>query len=348
MITRKHALLLGLRMTPMERAAGRFMRAPDHPEGETPPAPGVEDDAFSAAFDEHTAETPPAPVDNGGSGGGGNPPAGDEPPAAATPPAGTPPAETPAAPAAGDPPADGATPPVTPPVTPPAAPPLSAEEAIARLADVLRPQETEQPAAPAGEQPVEAPIYTPADQAVIAEYQKNWPDVAAAEQLVRRAEYHDLLKYVFTQVQQFIAPMQDTVRAMGNSLHTTELKGLVPDYTVDMEPQVNAWIDTQPDYLQAPMKQVMMTGTSDQMANLIGRFRAETGTPAPAAPAPSAPAAPAPAAAPAKPVKTELSSAAKQAAESLAPVSGTRTHVAAQDEASQDFSSAFERFAVDN
>jgi hypothetical protein len=85
------------------------------------------------------------------------------------------------------------------------------------------------------------------------------------------------------------------------------------------------------------MKQVMQSGTSDEVADLIGRYRAATGqqaTPAPAA-KPKAPAA----------TKTELSSAAKQAAEALAPVSGERSAVP-QGEDPMDFKTAFQKYAA--
>lgn len=189
------------------------------------------------------------------------------------------------------------------------------------------------------EQPAQQPIYTPEEVTVLEEYEKNWPDVAQAEGLKRKAEYHDLLKYVFEQVTAFVAPTIEQVRAIQNNLHTGELKTLVPDYDPQLEEKINGWIETQPNYLQMGMKHVMTQGTSEEVADLIGRFRAATGTSAPAAPAAPAPA---PAAAP----KAELSSATKQAVASLAPVSGERSAVPQGDESAQDFDSAFKKFAA--
>lgn len=207
------------------------------------------------------------------------------------------------------------------------------------------PAQPAQAAEPPAEQP---PMYNAAEQAQLAEYEKNWPDVAAAESLKRKGEYDALLRFVFGEVAKYVAPVQEQVRALGNSVHMTELKTLIPDHTDNLEAEVSSWVDTQPAYLQTAMKQVMQTGTPDEIADLIGRYRAATGA-APAAPqagsASPAPPAAAPAATPAAPAKTELSSAAKQAAESLAPVSGDRSAVP-QGEDTQDYDTAFARYAA--
>ncbi len=334
-------------MTPNERRLGRFLRdAGGHPEpapaAAPTSAPAAEplapeptgQDAFDAAFAENAAE-PAAP---------GTDPAPESAPAPEPAPAEAPPV-TPAP--AAEPPA--ATPEGAPPAAPapePAKPGLNAEDVLSRLADLVKPGEAAPaPAAPSAEAPA---AYTPEEQGILVDYEKNWPDVARAEQLKRRAEYSDLLGFVFGEITKYTAPLFEQQRAIGNTLHMTELKGLVPDYTEDLETSVASWVDTQPSYLQAPYKQVMQGGTSEEIADLIGRYRSATGNAAPA-PAPTpAPAgqAPAPAATPKPAAKTELSSAAKQAAESLAPVSGDRSAVP-QGEDTQDFDSAFARYAAD-
>lgn len=305
-------------------------------------APTFEDAFAAAAAAENALDNPePAPA---------APPAAVEPPASgepapgAAPAAETPPAEgTAAAPAAvpGTPPAPAAPAAEAPPAAP--APP-TAEDIVKGLAERLA-QQPPAPAAPAAPAAEQAPIYTPEEQALLTEYEKNWPDVSQAEAVKRKGEYHDLLAYTFTEVHKFMKPHLDQIAAMSNTLHEGELKGLVPDYTPAVEADVHKWIETQPSYLQAPYKQVMQQGTSEEVADLIGRYRGATGSaPAPAAAAPAA-AAPAPAAVPAaQPAKTELSNLAKQAAESLAPVSSDRTQVPAGEDPG-DFNSAFARYA---
>ena len=261
------------------------------------------------------------------------------------------PAAPPADPAA--PPADPAAPPAdpaaaapaaapdTPPADPAPTPVPAADDIVRQLAEALK-QNQQAPAAPEppAEQRQEQPIYTADELKILSDYADNWPDVAQAEALKRRAEYHDLMKYVFSEVVAFVSPHIDAVRQITNTLHTGEVKSLVPDYTPNLENEVATWVETQPSYLQSGMKQVMQGGTSEEVADLIGRYRAATG----AAPAPAAPAATAPVI-PAQAPKAELSKTAKQAAASLAPVSGDRTQVP-QGEDPQDFDTAFAKYAA--
>lgn len=334
------------RVTPIEQAMGRYMRAPDeHPTGD--------DDAFASAFDaaanEDAGATPtpiPAPGADAGDaqppaapdpaaggdaagtadGGEGEPAGGDDKGADNTPA----PADAGAAPQ--DPPADAGS-------QPPAAP--TPQDIVAQLAEALKGAQPTQPTQPTQPVAEQEPIYNDQELAVIADYEKNWPDVAAAEALKRRAEYHDLLTFTFKTIRDWMQPRLETIDALSNMAHEQQLKTAVPDYTPDLESQVAAWVDTQPAYLQAGMKQVMQSGTSEEVADLIGRYRAATGTQPASAAAPATPAPKVPAAAP----KTELSSAAKQAAESLAPVSGDRTAVP-QGEDPLDYETAFQKYAA--
>lgn len=352
-MTTKTNLLAGVAMSAAERATGRYMRAPDeHPAPAPAPAPAAEappadaappaaeptsEQAFDAAFAEHAAEPLPDAVIV--------PPGGQAPAPAPTPsPAPDAAPAAPAAPAASDPaPAPAATP--------------STDEIVKGLADLLGKQPAASapaaPAAPDAPAAPEPPMYTQAEQETLDSYRKNWPDVSAGFELQMRPILHDVFKYVFGEVQnKVVSPMvamQEQLRTMGNVIHTQQVAGLVPDYKAEEEEAVGTWVETQPDYLRDAYKQVMQTGTSEQVADLIGRYRAASGVaPAPAAPAaPTAPAAPAPAAPAAPGRATELSEAAKQAAGSLAPVSSERTNVdVSGDLTGQDFDSAFKRFAT--
>jgi len=322
-MTRKHSLLANVSafgMSAAERQKGRFMRAPDeHPKPDDAPgsAPVESTPAEPTSFDDAFAVEVASD---------GPPPADPKAPAEAAPVEAAPVEAAPveAAPAE-------------------AAPPTADEilkgltEAIKTRAEPAAPAPAAAAAPAAAEQP---PIYTTEELNVIAEYHKDWPDVARAETLKRRAEYSDLLAFTFQQVQQQLAPMVEQLRTMGNTMHMGELKTLVPDYSDLVETEVTAWISTQPSYLQAGMNGVMQGGTTDEVADLIGRYRAASGT-APATPA----AAPAAVKVPAAPKATELSTAAKQAAASLAPVGSERTQIPVGED-SQDYGSAFARFAA--
>lgn len=321
-------------MTAAEQRVGRYMRAPEHLDGDTStPEPDAFGDAFAAAAAEGTPPVDPV-----------TPPAADSAPAAdpVTPPAADP--VTPPADPATPPPADPAPP--ADPVTPPAADPApSPQDIVQQLTDALKNQPAA-PAAPAApavevEQP---PLYSDQEMAVLADYEKNWPDVAQAELLKRRAEYADLMTFMFKSVRDWMTPHLDQLSALGNMAHEQQLRTAVPDYSVNLETEVANWIETQPTYLRGGMKQVMQAGTSEEVADLIGRYKSATGAQAaPATPA-AQPGVPAPQA-PTPARQTELSSAAKQAAESLAPVSGDRSAVP-QGEDPLDFDNAFQKFAA--
>ena len=210
------------------------------------------------------------------------------------------------------------------------------DEVLRRLAALVKDQKT----APAQEQPPvqqqtqpEPPVYSEDERQFLADYEKDWPDVAKAEALRRRSEYRELVNYVFTEVAKVLRPQIETVQAMSEMTHLQQLQTQVSDYD-DVRDKVIDWAQKQPPYLQSAYKHVIEQGTVDEVADLIDRYRRDTGTSA-------APAAPKPA--PRK-VETELPSATKQAAAALAPVSSKRSAVIAGDDPN-DFESAFSSFA---
>lgn len=172
-------------------------------------------------------------------------------------------------------------------------------------------------AAPA---PAEQPLYSEAEQAVIDAYKSEWSDVAAGEALIRRQENKQLLEFVFSQIK----PHIDALYAQSGVAHERTqyqmLHDMVPDYDDIREPTL-AWIAAQPAYLKDAYMKVANEGTPEQVADIISRFRKETGWVKAAASAPAAaPTAAAPAAAPAAaaPAATPAPAAAPAAAVSPA------------------------------
>lgn len=209
---------------------------------------------------------------------------------------------------------------------------------LARLAALVKepPKEAAPAPAPAAEAaPAETPMFSADEEKFLAEYEKDWPDVAKAESLRRRAEYRQLLGYVFEQVQSHYKPYIEMVSQLSDHVQLQQLQTAVPDYN-DVRTQVVDWVDKQPTYLQVAYKHVINNGTADEVTDLINRFKTETGV------SPAAQAAPAPVA---RKQATELPPAAKQAAAALAPVSSKRTAVTAQPELS-NFDDAFAAFAA--
>jgi hypothetical protein len=213
---------------------------------------------------------------------------------------------------------------------PPATPPGETDEALlARLAALVgKAQPAEQPAAPVA--PEAPPVFTQEEAEFLAEYEKEWGDVAKAEALKRRAENDALVRYVFNEVAGVFRPMEQNLQRLLQQAQLAELRGAVPEYD-NVRDNVVAWAEKQPPYLRAAYQHVIQQGTAEEIADLVSRYNKETGT--------------VPAPVPQQKSVTELPMSAKQAAATLAPVSSKRSAVAAVEPDKGDFDSAFERFA---
>ncbi|WP_158683570.1 hypothetical protein [Burkholderia sp. BE12] len=317
------------------------------------------EDEFSAAFAElqqpsggaaPAAEPAPAPAAD---------PAPAVDPAAAAATGETTPAAAPAAPTAATPPAaTGGTEPTSAPApapaepapAPAAAPPADWQAQIAamqaELAELKKaPAPAPAPAAPAAEPP--KPMYTADEQATIDAYLKEWPDVAKNEALLRRGEYQHLAGWLLEQINSRLDAVETLSTKAASSTQYMDIKSLVPDYDQVRDP-VLAWVDAQPAYLKSAYQTVTETGTPEDVADLIARFKKETNyvAPAPAAPAAAAaaPAAQPAAAAPAPAAPAALPAAAAAAAAALKPVRSSRSEPTSAPDPN-DFDGAFAEYS---
>lgn len=288
----------------------------------------TENDDFATAFEEiaklgNGEPTPPTP------------------PVTETPadpaPADPAPAETPTDPAPSDPadPAEPANPadPAEPEPEPEPEPKATDEDILSRFARIVREQAHEPKAADPAPQPApqpqpQVPQFSQDEIKAITDYEKDWPDVSRAEALKRRAEYQQLVGYVFNELASVLGPVMQQVRGGTERTHLSDLYAMVPDYDAVRDPVID-WVDKQPSYLKQAYGQVVAQGTPEEIADLIGRWRSETGA-APAAPA-----------APAKPA--EPPAAVKKAAAAMAPVSTKRSGMVQTEPV--DFDNAFDQFA---
>lgn len=182
----------------------------------------------------------------------------------------------------------------------------------------------------------EKPLYSKEDQEFLDGYEKDWADVARGEALKRRAEYQQLLQHVFTQVANFVKPLQETAEVLAERSFVTDVKSAVPDYSDQLRDSVVTWVKTQPAYLQMAYNQVITEGTVDEVKDLIERYRTATGAKKPAG-----------AGGAKKPNgENELSGQAKQAATELAPVDSKRSGVQAPGDPSS-FDDAWKQAATD-
>jgi len=209
---------------------------------------------------------------------------------------------------------------------------LSDDELLDRFARIVK--EKEPPAAETHQVPPDQqqqPYYSEEETKFLQDYEKDWPDVAKAEALRRRAEYRDLVGYVFQEVAKEIMPVMDMVRTLSERTHLSDLHNTVEDYD-SVRDKVIDWVGKQPSYLQAAYNHVIKQGTVDEVADLINRYKQETGTTTRTAPSAS------------RKTETELPTATKQAAAALAPVSSKRSAIIAGQDPN-DFESAFSSFA---
>jgi hypothetical protein len=198
------------------------------------------------------------------------------------------------------------------------------EDLLRRFAEIVRtqapPPQFAPPAAP------EPELYSAEERQLLASYEKEWPDVFRAEALRRRAEYRDIVGYVFNQIQPHLQQLASTVSLLSERTQLHDLNSVVADYA-DVRDKVISWAQKQPPYLQAAYNNVINAGTVDEVRDLIDRYRRETGAPGRAAKPPA-----------------ELPPAIKQAAAALAPVNSKRSGVIQADDLN-DFDSAFANFA---
>jgi hypothetical protein len=226
---------------------------------------------------------------------------------------------------------------------------LAAEAAVAAVKPVKNPEiealqaeiaalKATQPAPVGAAQPAPveaAPVYTADEQAALTKYQEDWPDIAAGEALLRRAEYKELVAYVFQQVQEYYAPVQEFFQTRSGKDQYSDIVALVPDYDV-VRDKALAWIAGQPAYLKAAYTQVANEGSPKDVADMITRFKTETGYAAAALPV-------TPAIVPV--VAAALPVAAVKAAKALAVVKSARSEQS-QGVDENDFEGAFKEFAA--
>lgn len=306
-----------------------------------PTAEGVQPDAFETAFDEFAQPEPKADAEPVAA-------APEEKPAAeAKPgePAAEPAAKTPEEIAAEATVNDGKTPeeiaaaaakPGDKKPEPEAKPAATADDILKGLEALINKPATEPEAKPTADADgKEAPLYNQEETAFLTEYDKEWGDVVKGEALKRRAEYKELLKYVFAQVADFVKPIMDTTTTLAERTHRADIETNVVDYSDQLRDDVVKWVETQPAYLQTAYNQVINEGTVDEVKDLVDRYRGATGKAAPAAAATDSKL---------NGKDNELSGEAKKAAAALAPVESKRSGIQAPGDPS-DFDDAWKQAA---
>jgi hypothetical protein len=187
--------------------------------------------------------------------------------------------------------------------------------------------ETPENAAPAAPRDPVWYAFEPEESKLVEQYKKDWPDVAAATEVLVKQAAFNAVEYMFDTLRKQILPRLNHFDEMSNvfaeRLTLDTLQRAHPDYDAIYDGVVS-WVDTLPAAFKHGAKQVMATGTPDEVAELIATYKASV---TPKAPDPKS--------------TTELSAAAKQAASKLRVVGSKRTTpVAGADP--NDFDAAWE------
>jgi hypothetical protein len=208
------------------------------------------------------------------------------------------------------------------------------EDLLKRFAKIV--QETQppvkQPDAPQKVDPPPQPVINLEDAQFLQTFEKEYPDMARALLVVQRAAMSQMLTHVMGEFNKALTARDEILQELGVRQQESDLVTAVPDYR-DIHSKVTEWVKTQPKYLQPAYEHVIAEGTAEEVIDLIGQWRASTGTAAPAVQAAAS-------------KDTELSTAAKKAAAALAPVTSKRTVTPASASDPNDFDGAFERFAA--
>lgn len=120
------------------------------------------------------------------------------------------------------------------------------------------------------------PIYSSDEEARIAQYVEDWPEVAAGEALARRKEYVELTNYIFDEVAKRYEPLIEFYQNSSSRNQYSDIVALVPDYD-NVRDKTLEWIDTQPMFLKKAYTEVTETGTPEEIAELINIFKKSTG-----------------------------------------------------------------------
>ena len=207
---------------------------------------------------------------------------------------------------------------------------LSKLEELLDKTRAAEPKAVEPPPTPVAPAPPVNP-YTPEEQTFLAEYEKDWGDVSKAESLKRRTEYNDLVQYVFNEVAAVLRPMTQDLQVVLQERQKAQVLGAVPEYGT-LQESITAWVGAQPAYLRDAYQRVIQGGNSDEIADLVERYKKDTSGSVVVDSS--------------KQQATELPPPAKKAAQALAPVSSKRSSVVAAEPDKNDFDGAFAKFAA--
>jgi hypothetical protein len=193
---------------------------------------------------------------------------------------------------------------------------------------------------------IKDPVLTEEQTKKITDFEKEWPDVAAAVKVQMahdRAQLETNFARALTAIVQKVygdmAPMAEAATNSESSRFRGEVLKAHPDFDV-VQPQLEPWIAKQPAYLTEAYRRVYNEGNAQEVNDLLTRFKAANGVGSPA----SGTTTPTGKTTPEQPTEAQL--AAKKAAAELAPTSGKRSIPAPSGLDPNDYDGAFAEAAA--
>jgi hypothetical protein len=126
------------------------------------------------------------------------------------------------------------------------------------------------------EQAQEQPIYSEEEQRVLEEFQAEWPEVSQGIELMFRKQKQQLMQEVRQQFEPLVVPAYEMAQQMQGDQHYNQLVEAHPDYDT-IHADVIGWIEKQPEYLKNAFTHVAQEGSTQDVIDMISRFKAETG-----------------------------------------------------------------------
>lgn len=215
------------------------------------------------------------------------------------------------------------------------------DDFIKRFAEAMKPQAQPQSVTDTTNR-APPPLYSAEEAGQLQQFYTEWPDVAKAAELIARGMVQNATRRMYAEMAASLAPYLRTIDSLADMTQYNALTSQVPDYE-NIIGQVTEWTKKQPAYLQAAYGRVINEGTSDEVIDLIDRWKRDTGSASQVTQQPAGAGGGGTQTQPLAAKVTELSTAAKQAAARLAPISAKRAN--ATTAAPADFDGAFAEFA---
>lgn len=181
-----------------------------------------------------------------------------------------------------------------------------------------------------------AEFLTVEEQALVTEYEKEWPEVSIAEELKTRKMIAEGVQALINQLRIELQPLVQGYQRTSASSHLQEIHEGHADFDI-VRPAVETWIEQQPTGLKAVYTKIKDSGSSQDVIELVSLYKQLHGvTPQSSSANPG-------------PTPVKDTKPVKRAAASLAVVDGTRSTVSPKgDGGKDDFDGTWDQITADH